>query len=73
MAGIFPACGRSGNPLFEGPGHLASRRGVPAEERVITSSWYPACDVFETAVKIVAERPGVKPEDVKLTLENKTP
>jgi HSP20 family molecular chaperone IbpA len=26
-----------------------------------------------TAVKIVAERPGVKPQDVKLTLENKTP
>jgi HSP20 family protein len=38
----------------------------------ITSSWYPACDVFEDkdAVKIVAELPGVKPEDVKLSLEN---
>jgi HSP20 family protein len=38
----------------------------------ITSSWYPSCDVFEDkdAVKIVAELPGVKPEDVKLSLEN---
>ena len=40
--------------------------------RTITASWYPACDVFEDkdAIKIVAEVPGVKPEDVKLSLEN---
>ena len=38
----------------------------------MASSWYPACDVFEDkdAVKIVAELPGVKPEHVKLSLEN---
>jgi HSP20 family protein len=38
----------------------------------ITSSWYPACDVFEDkeSVKIIAELPGVNPEDVKLSLEN---
>ena len=37
----------------------------------ITSSWYPACDVFEDkdSVKIVAELPGVKADDVKLSLE----
>jgi HSP20 family protein len=42
------------------------------ESGSITSSWYPACDVFEDkeAVKIVAELPGVKSEDVKLSLEN---
>ena len=42
------------------------------ENGSITSSWYPACDVFEDkeAVKIVAELPGVQPEDVKLSLEN---
>ena len=42
------------------------------EGAAITSSWYPACDVFEDrdAVKIVAEVPGVQPQDVKLTLEN---
>ena len=42
------------------------------ESGSITSSWYPACDVFEDkdAVKIVAELPGVKPDDVKLSLEN---
>jgi HSP20 family protein len=38
----------------------------------ITSAWLPPCDVFEDkdAVKIVAEVPGVRPEDVKLSLEN---
>ena len=42
------------------------------EGLVLTSAWWPACDVFEDkeAVKIVAEIPGVRPEDVKLTLEN---
>ena len=42
------------------------------ESGSITSSWYPACDVFEDkeAVKIVAELPGVKPEDVKVSVEN---
>ena len=42
------------------------------ESGAITSAWYPAVDVFEgkDAVKIVAELPGVKPEDVKLSLEN---
>jgi HSP20 family protein len=44
------------------------------ESGAITSAWYPAVDVFEDAdaVKIVAELPGVKPEDVKLSLEGNT-
>jgi HSP20 family protein len=42
------------------------------EGGAITSAWYPAVDVFEDkdAVKLVAELPGVKPDDVKLSLEN---
>jgi HSP20 family protein len=42
------------------------------ENGALTSSWLPACDVFEDkdAVKIVAEVPGVRPEDVKISLEN---
>jgi HSP20 family protein len=38
----------------------------------LTSAWLPACDVFEDrdAVKIMAEVPGVRPEDVKLSIEN---
>ena len=42
------------------------------ENGALTSSWIPVCDVFEDkdAVKIVAEVPGVRPEDVKLSLEN---
>ena len=42
------------------------------ENGALTSSWIPACDVFEDkdAVKIVAEVPGVRAEDVKISLEN---
>jgi HSP20 family protein len=42
------------------------------ENGAVTSSWLPATDVFEDkdAVKIVAEVPGVRPEDVKISLEN---
>jgi HSP20 family protein len=42
------------------------------ENGALTSSWLPATDVFEDkdAVKIVAEVPGVQPEDVKISLEN---
>ena len=38
----------------------------------VTSSWLPPCDVFEdkSAVKIVAEIPGVNAEEVKISLEN---
>jgi HSP20 family protein len=44
------------------------------ENGTITSAWTPACDVFETkdGIKIVAELPGVRAEDVKLSLENST-
>ena len=43
-----------------------------SEDGSITSAWHPAVDVFESkdSVKIVAELPGVKSEDVKLSLEN---
>ena len=48
------------------------QRWPQQENGTLTSSWYPVCDVFEDeeAVKIVAEVPGVQPQDVKLTLEN---
>jgi HSP20 family protein len=38
----------------------------------LTSSWTPAVDVSEdkNTVKIVAELPGVRSEDVKLSIEN---
>jgi HSP20 family protein len=41
------------------------------ENGTLTSAWIPAVDVFEDrdAVKIVAELPGVRPEDVKLSIE----
>jgi HSP20 family protein len=42
------------------------------ENGSLTAAWTPAVDVFEDqdSVKIVAELPGVKPEDVKLSIEN---
>ncbi len=45
-----------------------------SDEGTITSSWVPMCDVFEDSdnLKIIAEIPGVNPEDVKLSLENNT-
>ena len=38
----------------------------------LTSAWIPACDVCEDrdTVTISVELPGVRPEDVKLTVEN---
>jgi HSP20 family protein len=40
----------------------------------VTSAWLPPIDVFEDkeSLKIVAELAGLKPEDVKLTIENDT-
>jgi len=57
----FQALRRLGNVLDEA-----------FESGAITSAWHPAVDIFEDkdAVKIVVELPGVKPEDVKLSLEN---
>jgi len=36
------------------------------------ASWVPPVDIFEDAeaIRIIAEVPGVKPEDVKISLEN---
>ncbi|HEU4699985.1 MAG TPA: Hsp20/alpha crystallin family protein [Gemmatimonadales bacterium] len=44
----------------------------PGMSGTVTSAWVPATDVFEdrNGIKIVAELPGVRPEDVKLSLEN---
>jgi HSP20 family protein len=42
------------------------------ENGALTSAWLPPCDVFEDrdAVKIFAEVPGIRPEDVKISIEN---
>jgi len=44
----------------------------PEENGALTAAWSPACDVFEDedSIKIVSEIPGVKPEDVKISIEN---
>ena len=48
--------------------------GPWAEGNSLAANWLPPVDVFEgkDALKIVAELPGVKPEDVKISLENRT-
>jgi HSP20 family protein len=40
----------------------------------VTSAWLPPTDIFEDkdSIRIVAELPGVRPEDVKITCENNT-
>lgn len=45
---------------------------VPGENGSVTSAWLPAVDVTENkeGVRISVELPGVKPEDVKLSVEN---
>jgi HSP20 family protein len=65
----FPAIRRLNSALDEAFGNWPIQQD---ESGSITSAWHPACDVFEDkdAVKIAAELPGVKPEDVKLSLEN---
>ena len=42
------------------------------ENGTLTASWTPTCDVFEDkeSVKIVAEIPGVKPEDIRISIED---
>jgi HSP20 family protein len=42
------------------------------ENGSVTSAWVPAVDVVENkeGVRILVELPGVKPEDVKLSVEN---
>ena len=58
------------NRLFD-----QSFNGWPfGEDATLNSSWAPVCDVFEDkeGIRIVAEIPGVKPEDVKISLENNT-
>ena len=45
-----------------------------SEAGTVTSAWFPPCDIFEDneSLRIVAELPGLKPEDVKISLENNT-
>ena len=46
--------------------------GYPADQSDTLSGWVPPVDVVETTdhVQVAAELPGVKPDDVKITLEN---
>lgn len=43
--------------------------GIP---EITTAAWVPVVDIFEEAegLRIVAEIPGVKPQDVKITVED---
>lgn len=58
------------NRLFD-----QSFNGWPfTDDATLTSSWAPACDIFEDkdGIKIVAEVPGLSSEDVRISLENNT-
>lgn len=56
--------------LFERWGMLP----MAFEETVPLTTWTPACDIYETDKEVVLkiEVPGVKKEDVKVSLENTT-
>ena len=58
------------NGLLDGA--FANWPSQPEENGALTAAWSPACDVFEDkeSVKIVIEIPGVKPQDVKISIEN---
>ncbi len=47
---------------------------ISEPSETVTSAWIPPTDIFEDAdgVKIIVELPGLRPEDVKLTMENHT-
>ena len=76
---------RSTNPVYADVSSLQSRLGRLFDEAFrswpvvgqedgnsLVGQWVPPVDVFEDkdGVQIVAELPGVKPEDVKISLEN---
>ena len=46
--------------------------GWANESGAITSAWIPPCDIVEDshALKVTLEVPGIRPEDVKVNLEN---
>lgn len=46
----------------------------PWSQDTMTGSWVPVCDIFEDedGLKLIAEVPGVKAEDVKISVENNT-
>lgn len=51
----------------------AFRNGIATQDGSLVGSWMPAVDVLEEkdAVRIAIELPGVKPEDVQITVENR--
>lgn len=57
------------NNLFEEPFTPLAFQG---EEPFTLTTWTPSCDVYETNGEIIvkAELPGLKKEDVKVTIEN---
>jgi HSP20 family protein len=55
------------NRLFD-----EARRGWPEAGNQLTGTWMPPVDVFENTneVRIVAEMPGVRPDDIRISVEN---
>lgn len=62
----FEAFNRAFAPLFHGESSTA------AETETVTRAWAPRVDILETetAYQVTAELPGVKKEDVEITVEN---
>jgi HSP20 family protein len=62
----FEAFNRAFAPLFNGEATTA------AENENVTRAWAPRVDILEneSAYQVTAELPGVKKEDVEITVEN---
>jgi HSP20 family protein len=67
LAHVFSLSNRLGRLLNDGLGGLDWQLRDSA-----SASWVPPVDIFEEGdgIRIMAEVPGVKPEDVKISLEN---
>jgi HSP20 family protein len=67
LADVFTLSNRLSRLLNDGLGNLDWQFRDSA-----SASWVPPVDIFEEpeAIRITAEIPGVKPDDVKISLEN---
>ena len=70
----FEAFNRAFAPLFNGESTTAAPANPanPADTENVTRAWAPRVDILENeaAYQVTAELPGVKKEDVEITVEN---
>ena len=60
------------NRLFSGSLSRSGASGGAGQDEIMRGAWSPQVDIFENKEQIVleAELPGMKPEDVEISIEN---